>query len=146
MSPASLPLAGLLYEVGQFGQFSWNGYNGFMKYRRETQRLKPFPSALTSFTATQAKNAFGSLLEAALRGDRIFITKHRSPKAVLMSMEEFNSLSESSTADLQTLTEEFDAMLARMQAPKARAGLKAAFAASPKRLGKAAVRAARKRA
>jgi hypothetical protein len=43
------------------------------------------------------------------------------------------------------LNGEFDAMLARMQTPKARAGMKAAFAASPKELGKAAVAAARRK-
>ena len=46
---------------------------------------------------------------------------------------------------LDTLSGEFDALLARMQAPKARAGMKAAFDASPKQLGRAAVAAARKR-
>ena len=40
---------------------------------------------------------------------------------------------------------EFDALLARMQTAKARAGMKAAISASPKQLGKAAVGAARKR-
>jgi hypothetical protein len=40
---------------------------------------------------------------------------------------------------------QFDALLARMQTPGARAGMKMAFDASPKQLGKAAVAAARKR-
>ena len=46
---------------------------------------------------------------------------------------------------LDTLTEEFDALLARMQTTRARAGMKAAFEASPKRLGKVAATDARKR-
>jgi len=46
---------------------------------------------------------------------------------------------------LEDLNAEFDALLARMQTAKARAGMKAALNASPKRLGKAAVAAARKR-
>ena len=117
-----------------------------MKRQRQFQRPPSIPRRPRSFTATQAKNAFGSVLEAALRGDRIFITKHRSPKAVLISVEEFNSLSDAVTLDIQSLTDEFDAMLSRMQTPKAKAGLKAAFTASPQRLGGAAVKAARKRA
>ena len=44
-----------------------------------------------------------------------------------------------------TLSGEFDALLARMQTPAALAGMKAAFDASPKQLGKAAVAVARKR-
>ena len=46
---------------------------------------------------------------------------------------------------LETLSGEFDALLARMQTPRARAGMTAAFNASPAQLGKAAVAAARKR-
>jgi len=43
------------------------------------------------------------------------------------------------------LSREFDALLARMQTPAARAGMKAAFQAYPKQLGRAAVAVARKR-
>ena len=45
---------------------------------------------------------------------------------------------------LDALNAEFDALLARMQTAKARAGMKAALNASPKRLGEAAVAVARK--
>ena len=43
------------------------------------------------------------------------------------------------------IKQEFDALLARMQTSKARRGMKGAFAASGKRLGKAAVAATRSR-
>jgi len=46
---------------------------------------------------------------------------------------------------LNALSQEFDALLARMQTPMARAGMKTAFGASPKQLGKAATAVARKR-
>jgi antitoxin Phd len=119
----------------------------YMKRTAEHRRSRPSrPKGSASFTATEAKNAFGSLLEAALRGDMIVITKHSAPKAVLISVEEFNSLSNSEATKLQTLTDEFDAVLDRLQSPNARAGLRTAFAASPQRLGRAAVKAARKRA
>ena len=49
-------------------------------------------------------------------------------------------------AKLNTLTEQFDKLLERMQSPKAERGMAAAFRANSKRLGKAAVANARKRA
>lgn len=116
------------------------------QYTRTKHRMdRPKERRGASVTATEAKNAFGRILENAIRGDRIFITKHRHAKAVLISVEEFDSLSVSTTDKLDTLSDEFDAMLTRMQSPGARTGLKAAFAASPKRLGKAALRAVQKR-
>ena len=75
----------------------------------------------------------------------VVITKHDAPKAVLISVDEFNALSRATEAKLETLSGKFDALLARMQTPKARVGMKAAFNASPKQLGKAAVAAARTR-
>lgn len=45
---------------------------------------------------------------------------------------------------LDSLSAEFDELLARMQSPGACAAMKAAFGASPKELGRAAVLAARK--
>ena len=73
------------------------------------------------------------------------ITKHGAPKAVLISVENFNALSGAAETKLDTLSREFDALLARMQTPKAHRGMKTAFTASGKRLGKAAVAAARSR-
>ena len=81
-----------------------------------------------------------------IRGGKVMITKHDSPKAVLISMEEFNALSNAHRAELETLSDEFDKLLQRMQTPAARAGMKAAFHATPKELGRAAAAAARKRA
>ncbi len=99
----------------------------------------------STITATQVKNRFGSVLEKAIQGGIIVITKHDAPKAVLISVDEFNALSNANRVRLDTLTGEFDALLARMQTPAARAGMKAAFDASPKQMGKAAVTAARRR-
>jgi prevent-host-death family protein len=98
-----------------------------------------------SFTATEAKNEFGRMLEKAIRGETVVITKHDAPKAVLISMEQFNALKHAPGLKLDTLSGEFDTMLAQMQTPKASAGMNAAFRATPHQLGKAAVAAARKR-
>jgi antitoxin Phd len=97
------------------------------------------------FTATQAKNEFGRALEMVLQGGTVVITRHDEPKAILISMDEFYKLSHAAELTLDTLGQEFDALLARMQSPRARSGMKAAFVASPQELGKAAVIAARKR-
>ena len=99
-----------------------------------------------TLTATQAKNKFGRILEKVIRGGRVVITKHDSPKAILISIEEFNSLVGETEGKLNALTAEFDAMLMRMQTPQARIRMKAAFGATPKDLGKAAIAGARKRA
>ncbi len=100
----------------------------------------------SSFTATEAKKRFGRVLEMVLRGGAVVITKHDAPKAILLSVDEFNTLARSGGSTLDSLSAEFDAMLARMQTPTARARMNAAFRASPKALGRAAVAAARKRA
>jgi prevent-host-death family protein len=106
--------------------------------RGELIKAEPLP-------ATRAKNELGRVLEKVSQGGMVVITKHDAPKVVLISVEAFESLSRSAELKLNALSEEFDALLARMQSPKSRAGMKAAFKASPKRLGQAAVAAARKR-
>lgn len=73
------------------------------------------------------------------------ITKHDAPKAILISMDEFQRISQASELALDSLSEEFDALFASMQTPKSRRAMKAAFGASPEELGKAAVLATRKR-
>jgi PHD/YefM family antitoxin component YafN of YafNO toxin-antitoxin module len=80
-----------------------------------------------------------------IQGDIVVITKHDTPKAVLVSVDEFNALARTKERTLDTLTGEFDELLARMQTPKARTGMKAAFDASPRQLGRAAVKAVRTR-
>ena len=97
-----------------------------------------------SFTATKVKNEFGRILEKAIQGETVVITKHDNPKAVLISVEQFNALKHAPELKLDTLSSEFDALLARMQSSKARTAMKAAFRSSPQQLGKAAVLAARK--
>jgi prevent-host-death family protein len=99
----------------------------------------------TSYTATEAKHEFGRVLEQAIHGTTVVITKHNSPRAVLISMDQFKALQDSPQLKLNTLSEEFDALLDRMQTSAARRGMSAAFNASPKQLGKAAVASARKR-
>jgi prevent-host-death family protein len=98
-----------------------------------------------SYTATQAKNEFGQILERAIRGDAVIITRHDAPKAVLISIDEYNALKKSPELKLDELSAEFDAMFETLQTARARKAMDAAFHASPKQMGAAAVKAARKR-
>ncbi|HET7921659.1 MAG TPA: type II toxin-antitoxin system Phd/YefM family antitoxin [Gammaproteobacteria bacterium] len=101
--------------------------------------------AVESFSATTAKNAFGTVLERALTKGMVTITKRDKARAVLLSMEEYEALLERAPDPLKTLGAEFDALVKRMQSPKARAAGKALFKATSAKLGKAAVAGARKR-
>ena len=121
--------------------------------RREQKKASAFgkqppaqPRSQPSYTATEAKNEFGRVLEQAIRGATVVITKHDSPKAVLISMNQFNALNQAPQLKLNVLSEQFDALLSRMQTAEARSGMESAFHASPTQLGKAALAAARKRA
>jgi len=101
--------------------------------------------ATLTVTATEAKTRFGPLLEAAIRGGPVIITKHNTPKAVLLSMAEFEALGGASPPDLDALSGEFDRLLARLQTPGHRKALKSAFDATPRELGRLAVANRRRR-
>jgi prevent-host-death family protein len=95
-------------------------------------------------TSTEAKNGFGRVLDTVARDGRVLIKKHNTTQAVVLSAREYESLTRGTASDLDTLTAEFDDMLARMQTPQMRAGLRDAFRASPEELSSAAVAAARR--
>jgi prevent-host-death family protein len=96
----------------------------------------------SSFTATAAKNEFGHVLNLVAEGRTVVITKHHTPTAVIVSYPEFQALAEASTRRWETLSADFDELLAGLQSAKSRAGLAAAFNASPAEVGRAAVKAA----
>ena len=102
-------------------------------------------SPALTVTATEAKTRFGPLLETAIRGGSVVITKHDTPKAVLLSIAAFESLGGSRPPDLNALSDEFDSLLARLQTPGSRKALKSAFEATPKELGRFAVANQRRR-
>jgi antitoxin Phd len=114
--------------------------NSKLSFRNRRGDLIDIPAV----AATRVKNEFGAILEQATHGGAVAITRHDTPKAVLISYDEFESLVKARSHALDDLTSQFDDLLARMQTPKARTGMKAAFDASPSELGNAAVKAARK--
>jgi prevent-host-death family protein len=124
-----------------------------MRTRRVRQDAAPAflarrGEALTpiKITATEAKNQMGRVLETVMQGGVVLITKRETPKAAVIPMAEYEKFSRATEAKLNALSGEFDALLARMQTPEARAGMQTAFDATPEQLAKAAVTIARKRA
>ena len=101
--------------------------------------------AALTVTATEAKTRFGPLLEKAIQGRSVVITRHDTPKAVLVSIVVFESLVRSKQPSLDSLTNEFDSLLAGMQTASSRKALKSAFGAAPPELGRLAVTNARRR-
>ena len=93
--------------------------------------------------ATRFKNEFGSIFEQASIGGAVAITKHNTPRAVLLSYAEFEALTKSASPALDELTDEFDDLLAGMQTTAAKSAMTSAFDATPEELGRAAVEAAR---
>ena len=104
-----------------------------LTFRNRLGELVDVPSV----ASTRLKNELAAVLEEAARG-AVAITRHDAPKAVLVSYEEFQALVNSRAQSLGELDAEFDALLERMQTPKARKGVEAAFKASPAELGRAA--------
>lgn len=100
---------------------------------------------LESVPATRLKNAFSSVLDQAAHNGAVAIMRHNQPRAVLMSYEEFIALAKLRSPELGDLTSQFNALLEGMQSAKSRKGAKAAFDATPSELGRAAVKAAKKR-
>jgi antitoxin Phd len=101
---------------------------------------------LPAFNATDVKNAFGRMLDTTRRTGGLVVTKHDKPAAVLLAWDEFEALrAVRASSPLQALTAEFDELMASLQTPAARKGLKRAFDMTPEQIGKAAVDAAARR-
>jgi antitoxin Phd len=109
-------------------------------------RLDERGRAVETITATEAKNAFGRVLDTALSRGVVAITKREKVHAVVLSVEAYDALVNHSARVLAGLESEFDALVTAMQTPRARAAGDALFAAKPAALGRAATKAARKRA
>jgi PHD/YefM family antitoxin component YafN of YafNO toxin-antitoxin module len=72
---------------------------------------------LTPFSSTELATAVGTVTRAVLQRGAVVITKHDEPVMVLMSLERYVELERAGTPDLDLLTDRFDELYARMQAP-----------------------------
>jgi prevent-host-death family protein len=97
---------------------------------------------LTQVPATRFKNELAAMFEQAALGRPVAITRHDTPKAVLISYDEFRALMASRSPSLGALEAEFDALLEGMQSPAARKAMADAFDAPPAAIGRAALKAA----
>jgi antitoxin Phd len=101
---------------------------------------------LPTITATELKNATADVFEQVATKQAVAITRHEKPRAVLLSVEQYEALTGQRPDWLEQLHEEYRGMLDRMQGPEQRAASERAFNATPEELGEAAVRAAQQKA
>jgi prevent-host-death family protein len=100
---------------------------------------------IAEVSASDAKNAFGRVLDTVSRTGLVAITRHSEPRAVLLSLEEYRALAQDGANVLAALQGEFDAMLDRMNAPGQREAMQEAFDTPPAELGRLAVKGARRK-
>jgi antitoxin Phd len=100
---------------------------------------------LPTVTATELKNATADVFEQVAAKQAVAITRHEKPRAVLLSVEQYEALTGQRPDWLQQLHEEYRGMLDRMQGPEQRAAADRAFNATPKELGEAALWAAQQK-
>ena len=106
----------------------------------------PRVQELPTITATELKNATADVFEQVAAKQAIAITRHEKPRAILLSVEQYEALTGHRPEWLETLHEEYRGMLERMQGPEQRAGAEKLFRATPEELGQAALWAAQQKA
>jgi len=98
--------------------------------------------SLPSVNSTRLKNYFGeTLLKVGRYG--VAITRHNRREYVLLPAETYLELQQAQQGSLDTLGKKFDDMVASMNTPLAREGVRKFFKAMPAELGRAALKAAR---
>lgn len=97
---------------------------------------------LSEVTASVLKNKFSEVARLAAGGP-LAVSRHNRREFVILTAGQYAELRQSRRAPLESLTAEFDQLVAKMNTPKAKRATAALFSASPKALGKAAVNARR---
>jgi prevent-host-death family protein len=111
-----------------------------------THTPAPRVQELPTITATELKNATADVFEQVAAKQAVAITRHEKPRAVLLSVEQYEALTGQRPDWLEQLHEEYRGMLDRMQGPQQRAIADKLFQATPQELGEAALRAAQQEA
>lgn len=115
------------------------------EYRNPTSPA-PRVAEMPTITATELKNTTADVFEQVAARRAVAITRHDKPRAVLLSVEQYEALTGQQNPDwLEKLHEEYRGMLDRMQGPEQRAAAERAFNATPEELGEAAVWAAQQK-
>jgi len=97
---------------------------------------------LPTVTASALKSHFGEVSSKAMKG-ALAITRHSRPEFVLVPIEQYIAFQRNQAAPMEALSAEFDAMVARMNSPKAQQGVAKLFQATPTQLGRTAMKSAR---
>ena len=106
----------------------------------------PRVAEMPTISATELKNATADVFEQVASRRAVAITRHEKPRAVLLSVEQYEALTGQQNPDwLEKLHEEYRGLLDRMQGPKQRTAAERAFNATPEELGEAAVWAAQQK-
>jgi prevent-host-death family protein len=117
---------------------------GQMKHA--TPKFRPHLDSLPQVSATELKNSIAHVFDQVAAQGAVAITRHEKPRAILLSVEEFEGLAEPEPEiDLDALTDEFRPMLDAMQSPEQKAAAKRLFEATPEELGEAALRGFQRR-
>ena len=104
----------------------------------------PRLAEMPTISATELKNATADVFEQVAARRAVAITRHDKPRAVLLSIDQYEALTAQHNPPwLEQLHEEYRGLLDRMQGPEQRAAAERAFNATPEELGEAAVWAAR---
>ena len=109
----------------------------FRTARGEVRSLERVP-------ASRLKNAPGAIVDQAVAGRPVVITRHDAPRVVILSFDDFEELARAREPELGALEARFDELLAGMQKPEAKRGVRAALGATSAELGRTAVAAVRK--
>lgn len=86
-----------------------------------------------TFSATEAKNSFGEVIDQAIAKGIVAVTRRNKPRVVVLSLEEYEALTPPLEDTLEGLRGDFDALVERMQTSEAKAAGRALFAAFPRR-------------
>jgi prevent-host-death family protein len=97
---------------------------------------------LPAVTASVLKNQFGEVARLAATAP-LAVSRHNRREFVILASEHYEQMQQSRRAPLESLAAEFDQLVGKMNTPEARRATASLFSASPKALGKAAVKARR---
>ena len=106
----------------------------------------PRVAEMPTISATELKNATADVFEQVAARRAVAITRHDKPRAVLLSIDQYEALAAQHNPPwLEQLHEEYRGLLDRMQGPDQRAAAEKLFKATPEELGEAALWAAQQR-
>ncbi len=100
---------------------------------------------LPPVTATALKNSTADVLDQVVTQGAVAIMRHDKPRAVLVSIEQYERMTSVENSLLNELQAEYRGMLEKMQEPEQKAAAKRLFEATPEELGAAAVRGAQRK-